>query len=186
VQWTAATNPEDKPIPIKIRPLMVDGRVKEFVTGPPHEITEHLFVVRRMFRVNDSLPDDSTPQWQWQRGEWLLVDRLTGRISPVNLPEFDVIYSPAIWYRDYVAYCGLSDDGKKTFALVALLNRRKAILKKPLPSVLPDDAAPDSECPTPTWQRSPVRVTFADASSEKQTFAIRGHAVDIVDDDDEE
>ncbi|HXJ89922.1 MAG TPA: hypothetical protein VMS18_24135 [Candidatus Binatia bacterium] len=186
VQWAAATNAEDKPIPIKIRPLMVDGRVKEFVTGMPHEITERLFVVRRMFRVNDSLPDDSTPRWQWQRGGWLLVDRLTGRISSVNLPEFDAIYSPATWYRDYVAYCGISDDGKKTFAVVAQLNRRKPILKKPLTSVLPEDAAPDSACPMPAWQRSPVRVTFADASSDKQTFAIRGRVVDIVNDDEEE
>src|SRR5215469_11528717 len=98
--------------------------------GPPHEITERLFVVRRMFRVNDGLADDSTPRWQWQRGGWLLVDRLTGRISPINLPEFDVIYSPASWYRDYVAYCGVSEAGKKTFAVVAQLNRRKPVLKK--------------------------------------------------------
>ena len=101
VQWTPGTNGDDKPLSIKIRPLIVDGRIKEYVTGAPHEVTERLFVVRRVFRVNDSLPDDSTPQWQWQRGGWLLVDRLTGRISAVNLPEFDIVYSAATWYRDY-------------------------------------------------------------------------------------
>jgi hypothetical protein len=58
VQWTAAINADEKPLPLKVRSLMVDARVKEYVTGPPHEITERLFVVRRMFRVNDSLPDD--------------------------------------------------------------------------------------------------------------------------------
>ena len=180
VQWTAAINADEEPLPMKARALMIDGRVKEYVTGPPHEITERLFVVRRIFRVNDSLPDDSTPRWQWQRGGWLLVDRLTGRISPVNLPEFDVIYSPATWYRDYVAYCGVSDDGKKTFAVVAQLNRRKPVLKKPLSPVLPDDAAPDSACSAPIWQRSPIRVTFATQGEAKQTFAIRGHMADVV------
>ena len=74
---------------IKIRALIVDGRVKEYVLGAPHEVTERLFVVRRAFRVNDSLPEDSAPRWQWQRGGWLLVDRVTGHISPINLPEFD-------------------------------------------------------------------------------------------------
>jgi hypothetical protein len=186
VQWTAAVNADEKPLAMKIRPLIVDGRVKEYVTGPPHEITERLFVVRRMFRVNDSLSDDSTPRWQWQRGGWLLVDRLTGRISPVNLPEFDVIYSPATWYRDYVAYCGVSDDGKKTFAVVAQLNRRKPVLKKALSATIADDAAPDSACPAPVWQRSPMRVTFEPQGEPKQSFAIRGHMADVVSEEEED
>ena len=70
---------------------MVDSRVKEYVMGTPHDITERLFIVRRVFRVNDNLPEYPTPQWQWQRGGWLLVDRLTGRISSVTLPDFDVL-----------------------------------------------------------------------------------------------
>jgi len=127
---------------------MVDGRVKEYVIGSPHEVTDRLFVVRRAFRVNDSLPQDSGPRWQWQRGGWLLVDRTTGRVSPINLPEFDAFYSAANWYRDYVAYCGVSDDGKKTYAMVAQLGRRKPVLKKPLSNDgLADDAPPDSACP---------------------------------------
>jgi hypothetical protein len=186
VQWTAAINGDDKPLSMKVRSLVVDGRVKEYVTGPPHEITERLFVVRRMFRVNDSLPEDSNPRWQWQRGGWLLVDRLTGRISPVNLPEFDVIYSPAIWYRDYIAYCGVSDDGKKTYAIVAQLNRRKPILKKVLSSPIADDAPPDSACPAPVWQRSPIRVSFEPQGETKQTFAIRGHMADVISDEDDD
>ena len=186
VQWTAAVNADEQPLPLKVRSLMVDGRVKEFVTGSPHEITERLFVVRRMFRVNDSLPDDSTPRWQWQRGGWLLVDRLTGRISPINLPEFDVIYSPATWYRDYVAYCGVSDDGKKTFAVVAQLNRRRPVLKKSLTAAITDNAAPDSACPAPTWQRAPMRVSFEPQAEAKQTFAIRGHMADLVSEEEDD
>jgi hypothetical protein len=132
VQWMVGTNGDDEQVSIKIRALVVDGRVREYVVGPPHEVTERLFVVRRVFRVNDALPEDAAPKWQWQRGGWLLVDRLTRRISAVTLPEFDVVYSASSWHRDYVAYCGVSDDGKKTFAIVAQLNRKKPVLKKPL------------------------------------------------------
>lgn len=186
VQWKAGTTSDDNPLALKIRPLIVDGRVKEYATGAPHEITERLFVVRRMFRVNDSLPEDSTPRWQWQRGGWLLVDRLTGRISPVNLPEFDLVYSAATWYRDYIAYCGVSEDGRKTFAMVAQLSRRKPVLKKSLSAVLSDEAAPDSACPAPVWQRSPIRVSFKPLTGARQTFAIRGHAADAVSDEEED
>jgi hypothetical protein len=186
-QWFSGSAADDKPVIIKIRALAVDGRVKEYVLGAPHEVTDRLFVVRRAFRVNDSLPEDSGPRWQWQRGGWLLVDRLTGRISAINLPEFDAYYSAASWFRDYVAYCGISDDGKKTYAMVAQLSRRKPVLKKELSNDgVPEDAAPDSACPLPSWQRRPVRVSFEPASGAKQIFAIRGHVVDLVNDAEEE
>jgi hypothetical protein len=187
VQWIPGGE-EKKPLTLKVRAVIVDGRVKEYVAGSPHEVTERLFVVRRVFRVNDSLPDEVGPsKWQWQRGGWLMVDRVTGRISPINLPEFDVFYSAATWYRDYVAYCGISDDGQKLYAVVAQLSRRKPVLKK----ILSNDGVPgsdgaDSACPTPTWQRSPVRVTFESAGGAKQTFSIRGHVVDVVNDAEED
>jgi hypothetical protein len=186
VQWLPRGT-DEKPMSLKIRALVVDGRVKEYVLGAPHEVTERLFVVRRVFRVNDSLPEDLGPRWQWQRGGWLLVDRLTARVSPINLPEFDVYSSAASWYRDYVAYCGVADDGKKTYAMVAQLSRRKPVLKKELSSDgVPEGAAPDTACLVPVWQRSPVRVSFEPAGSAKQTFAIRGHVVDLVNDAEEE
>ena len=186
VQWYANPGDEKSTI-LKVRALVVDGRVKEYVLGASHDVTERLFVVRRVFRVNDGLPDDSAPRWQWQRGGWLLVDRTTGRISAINLAEFDAFYSAASWYRDYVAYCGVSDDGKMTYAIVAQLSRRKPVLKRALSDEgVTEDAAPDSACPAPVWQRSPVRVSFQPASGAKQTFAIRGHVVDVVNDAEEE
>jgi len=193
-KWTSAEwypdtgTKDDKPLILKIRPLIVDGRVKEYVLSQPHEVTDRLFVVRRAFRVNDSLPDETgNPRWQWQRGGWLLVDRTTGRISAVNLPEFDAFYSSTSWYRDYAAYCGVAEDGKKTFAIVAQLNRRKPVLKRLLSDQgVPDDAAPDSACATPSWQRGPMRVSFEAAGAAKQTFAIRGHVVDVVNDAEED
>ena len=172
---------------IKIRALLVDGIVKEYTLGAQHEVTDRLFVVRRVFRVNDSLPEDSGPRWVWQRGGWMMVDRVTGRVSAINLPEFDFYYSAASWYRDYVAYCGVADDGKKTFAMVAQISRRKPVLKKELSGEgVSEDAAPDSACAVPAWQRGPVRVSFEAAGAGKQTFAIRGLVVDVVSDVEEE
>ena len=186
VQWLAGSS-TDKPVTLKIRALVIDGHVKGYAIGAPHEVTERLFVVRRAFRMNDSLPQDPAPRWQWERGGWLLVDRQTGHVSPINLPEFDVLYSAASWYRDYVAYCGVADDGKKTFAMVAQISRRKAVLRKQLSNPgIADDAAPDSACPPPVWQRSPVRVSFEQAGGASQTFAIRGHVVELVNDAEEE
>jgi hypothetical protein len=186
VKWFSG-NDETQPRTLKVRPLLVDGRIKEYTVGSSHEVTERLFVVQRAFRLNDSLPEDSgVPRWQWQRGGWLLVDRWTGHVSAINLVEFDSTYSAASWYRDYVAYCGVSDDGKKISAVVAQLSRRKPVLKKALAGSIADDALPDSACPAPTWQRGPVRVSFEPASDTRQTFAIRGHAVDLVSDAEED
>ena len=192
---TGASVADDKPLLLKVRPLLVDARIREFTLGPAHDITDRLFVVRRAFRVNDSLPQESgsPPHWLWQRGGWLLVDRTTAHISPLNLPEFDVLYSDTSWYRDYAAYCGVSEDGKKLYAVVAQIGRRKPVLKKSLEaetvaSAETKSAVPDSACPVPAWQRTPARVTFEPAGASKQTFAIRGHVVDLVteEEDDEE
>jgi len=189
VDWFPGTG-SNKSVTLKVRALVIDGRMKEHVLGPMHEVTERLFVVRRVFRVNDSLSDESAaPRWQWQRGGWMLVDRSTGHMTPVILPLFDNYYSVVGWYQDYAAYCGVSDDGKKIYAVVAQLSRHKAVLKKPIADSADnatDEPAHDSACPTPAWQRRPVRVTFEPAGQVKQTFVIRGHVVDMVSETDEE
>lgn len=183
VKWPDATG--QKLLDLKVRPLFVDARLKEYTAGGAHDLTERLFVVRRAFRVNDALPDEGTVRWQWQRGGWLMVDRATGKISQLSLPEFDPFYSTASWYRDYVAYCGVSEDGKKLYAMVAQVGRRKPILKKVLGEPDGDDA-PDSECPAPAWQRAPARVTFQPEESQKVMFSIRGRVVDVIHDAEEE
>ena len=129
VKWFTGPS-EDKPRDIHIRALYVDSKLKEFVLGEPHDVTDAGFVVRRAFRVNDQLPGEGIPKWKWQRDGWILVERQSGHISSLKLPEFDAFYSAASWYRDYVAYCGISDDGEKLYAMVAQLGRRKPILKK--------------------------------------------------------
>ena len=185
-KWYVGPN-ETTAVDLRVRALFVDTRLKEYTTGLPHDVTERLFVVRRVFRVNDALPEETgaPPRWQWQRGGWLLVDRVTGKVTQIALPEFDPYYSTASWYRDYVAYCGVSDDGKKLFAIVAQLGRRKPILKKPLGEPGGEDA-PDSECPAPAWQRQPVRVTFQPEEDQKLTYSVHGHVVDIVNDEEDD
>lgn len=166
---------------IRIRPLFVDSKLREFTLGEPHDVTDRIFVLRRAFRVNDWLPDDpkSVPKWKWQRGGWLLVDRLTGHISNLNLPEFDPFYSAASWYRDYVAYCGVSSDAEKAYAVVAEIGRKKPLLRKEM-GAFKDSAVPDSECPAPKWQRAPARVSFQPQGSAPLTFEIHGAAAEIA------
>ena len=183
VKWPDATG--KKLLDLKVRPLYVDTRLKEYTTGTAHELTDRLFAVRRVFRVNDALPEENALRWQWQRGGWLLVDRVSGRVSQLSLPEFDPFYSTASWYRDNVAYCGVSDDGKRLYVVVAQVGRRKPILKKPVGEPAGEDD-PDSECPAPTWERSPARVTFQPDDTQKLLFLIRSRVVDIVNEPDEE
>ena len=81
---------------LKIRALLVDGVLKEWTTGDAHDVTDRSFVVRRVIRLNDALPTDKPPEkpakiasnpapaashWVWQRGPWLLVDRVTGHVT---------------------------------------------------------------------------------------------------------
>lgn len=177
---------EDKTLDIKVRPLMVNGRIKEFTTGEPHDVTERLFVIRRAFRVNDNLPVEEAPvgqrkmpKWLWQRGGWLMVDRETARITQINLPEFDPFYSEAAWFRDYVAYCGISENSEKLYAIVAQLGRKKTVLKRDL-GASSQREMPDAECAVPQWEKQPVRVTFSPVRGEKVTFTVRGHSADVA------
>lgn len=183
VKWPDGSG--NKLLDLKVRPLIVDGRVKEYTTGAPHDVTDRMFAVQRAFRLNDALPGESGARWVWQRGGWLLVDRVSGRVSQLSLPEFDPFYSAASWFRDYVAYCGVSDDGKKLFAMVMQVGRRKPILKKPMGEPAGDDE-PDSECPAPVWHRAPIQVTFEPDDTQKVVFSIRGRVVDVLNEPDEE
>jgi hypothetical protein len=198
-KWTSAKwfvgEDETRSLDVKVRPLLVDGRNKEFTVGPAHDVTERTFVVQRMYRLNDSLENDSlqngsqqrgggSPRWRWERGGWLMIDRITGKVQPVPLPAFDPYFSAVTWFRDYAAYCGLSDDGKKLFAMVSQLGKRKPVLKKPIGDASDADM-PDSACSTPVWQRGPSRVTFAPQHDQKFTYTVRSHAVDLISEDED-
>jgi len=178
VQWFVT--PENS-VPITVRPLYVDGKLREFTTGDVHDVTDSAFVVRRAYRINDYLPEDQkkVPNWKWQRGDWLLVNRRTGNVSAVNLPEFDPFYSMVSWYRDYAAYCGIADEGTKISAMVAQLGNKKPVLRKVVATAKAADV-PDSECAQPKWQRDPTRVTFEPSGGQALTFEVRGHSADLA------
>jgi len=171
---------EDKAQDIKVRALYVDSKLREFTLGDPHDVTDHVFVVRRAYRVNDSLPDDpkAAPKWKWQRSGWLLVDRQTGRVSVLNLPEFDPFYSAVSWYRDFAAYCGISSDAEKVYVVVAQIGRKKPIVRKEIGAAHNSDV-PDSECPSPKWQRQPARVTFEPIGTAPLSFEIHGSSAEV-------
>ncbi len=174
---------ERDPVDLKVRPLLVDGRIREYVIENAHDVTDRLFVVRRAFRLNDLLPEDRPvpPRWTWRPGGWLLVDRQSGRVSVVNLVDFDANLSRTLWYRDYAAYCGVGEDGEKSYAVVVQLGRRKPVLRRAL------GGADDPEtCKVGGWQRQPTRISFESKAGGKLTFAIRSNAADLMPDVDPE
>jgi hypothetical protein len=157
---------------MKIRSLNIDGRSREFTIDQPHDVTDRVFVVRRAYRMNDALT--SRPDWKWQRDGWLLVDRGTGRVSKINLPDFDPFYSVVSWFRDYSAYCGVS-EGQKLYAIVSQLGQRKPVLRTYIGDAKAGDT-PDSECAAPVWQKQPVRVTFEPMNGQKRSYSIHGRS----------
>jgi hypothetical protein len=157
---------------MKIRSLNIDGRSREFTLDEPHDVTDRVFVIRRAYRMNDALT--SRPDWKWQRDGWLQVDRGSGRVSKVSLPDFDPFYSVVSWFRDYAAYCGVT-EGQKLYAVVAQLGQRKPVLRTHIGEAKAGDN-PDSECGAPVWQKQPVRVVFQPFSGQKHSFAIHGRS----------
>jgi hypothetical protein len=179
---------------LRIRGLFVDGALKEWTTGDPHDVTDRSFVVRRAMRLNDALPADTLDQkpasaasrWVWQRGPWLMVDRVTGHIAALKLPDYDPGVSQVSWFRDYAAYCGVTPSGKSLYALVAQIAARKPVLAKKL-SVFDahDQTAP--ACAPSDWQREPLRVTFHPAGKDAVSYdVVPGSAVLVEDSGDED
>lgn len=158
---------------LKIRPLVVDGDVKEWTTGDSHDVTDRSFVVRRAMRLNDALPGDKAGHWVWQRGPWLLIDRVTGHANPLKLPDYNPGVSQVSWFRDYGAYCGVTASGKSLYAVVAQVAARKPALAKKMDAFNPDPSAhTETVCPPPEWQREPLRITFHPAGKDPLSFDI--------------
>jgi hypothetical protein len=170
---------------LKIRALLVDGLLKEWTTGDAHDVTDRSFVVRRVIRLNDALPGDKPGKWVWQRGPWLLVDRVTGRVTALKLPDYNPGVSQVSWFRDYGAYCGVTASGKSLYAVVAQVEARKPVLAKKL-SAFDGDNHPDPACGPTDWQREPLRVTFHPAGQDAASYDIApGSAVLVEETEDE-
>jgi hypothetical protein len=170
---------------LSVRPLIVDGQVREWTTGDPHDVTDRSFAVRRAVRLNDALPTDRAPRWVWQRGPWLLIDRTSGKVTALHLPDFDPAVSQAVWFRDDVAYCGLSATGRQLLAVVAQVAARRPLLSKKLtPWDLADHPSP--ACAVAIWQRDPLKVTFQPTGAPQVSFDLVGASAVLVEDDDTE
>jgi hypothetical protein len=199
---------------LRIRALVVDGLVKEWTTGDAHDVTDRSFVVRRVIKINDSLPGEGSgsagggsggggpgvsgpggnagakselaaSHWVWQRGPWLLVDRVSGHVAALKLPDYDPGVSQVIWFRDYGAYCGVTATGKSLYAVVAQLAARKPALSKKLAGFTPENHQ-DPVCAATEWQREPLKVTFHPTGMGAVSFDLSpGSAVLVEDSADE-
>ncbi len=97
-----------------------------------------------------------------------MVDRVTGRVTALKLPDYDPGVSHVSWFRDYGAYCGLTASGKSLYAVVAQLTARR--LKRGCARSFEPESEAGSPCSTPDWQRDPMRVTFHPAGKDAVSF----------------
>ena len=169
-------NKSEEATTLRVRPLLIDGAQREWTVGELHEVTDRSFVIRRVLRINDSLPGDpaAVARWTWQPGPWLMVDRTTGHITALHLPAFDPEVSEAVWFRDYAAYCGIATTVKGGLvAVVAELGTRKAVVQRAI-GPWPQANAAYPVCAAAKWQRTPMRATIQPTGGEAMTFDVVG------------
>ena len=120
-------------------------------------------------------------EWVWQRGPWLMVDRVTGKVTALKLPDYDPGVSQVSWFRDYGAYCGLTATGKSLYAVVAQISARRPVLAKKISTF---DAASQTSpaCGPPDWQREPLRITFNPAGRTAVSYDIVPGSAVLVED----
>ena len=158
---------------LRVRPLVVDDKPREWTVGELHEVTDRTFVIRRALRINDALPGEPA-RWSWQPGPWLQVDRNSGHITPLHLPDFDPQISEVVWFRDYAAYCGLVPTLKGgVMAIVVELGTHKPVGQRVLAS-WPLDKPLYPVCSPAKWQRMPMRATLCLSGGEAVTFDVAG------------
>ncbi|SEB67076.1 hypothetical protein [Terriglobus roseus] len=168
---------------LRIRALTVDGILREWTTGNQHSVTERSFVSRRVLRVNDALPGDTAVRWVWLPGSWILVDRISGRVTPLHLPDFDSSLSEVVWYRDYAAYCGVHTAGKGAgvTAQVWQIGARRAALSRVIAGWSQAERVRPL-CATPVWQREPMRITMQAAGGDAISYEVVGTSMQLVED----
>jgi hypothetical protein len=173
----------DEASTLRVRALDVDDRQKEWTTGEVHDVTDRTFTVRRALRLNDALPTDPAPRWVWEAGPWLMVDRVSGHITALHLPDFDSVVSNVVWFRDYAAYCGIAPTARGgLYAVVAQLGARKAAVQKKIGD-WPQSNHFIPVCQPAKWQRLPMRVTLQPTSGTATTYDVFG-STSLVEDGD--
>ncbi len=179
----ARESKDDEAGTLRVRGLYVDDKLREWTTGDQHDVTDRSFVTRRVLHVNDALPGEKVGRWVWQPGPWLLVDRVSGRVTALHLPDFDSSISEAVWYRDYAAYCGIRSTAKSGGLAAEVWQigaRRPALQKVIAPWPQPERVRP--VCATAVWQREPMRVTLRATGGEPLQFMVTGTSSLLVED----
>ncbi len=169
---------------LKVRALYVDTRQKDWTTGDPHEVTERTFVVQRVLHVNDTLPEERGARWVWQPGPWVMVDRVTGRVTALHLPDFDAGVSDVVWYRDFAAYCGVhTAKGGGLTAIAWQIGARKAAVNKVI-GKWPQTERVRPVCTPAKWQREPMRVALQPTGSTAVSFDVVGTSTALIEEGD--
>src|ERR1700742_2020593 len=160
---------------LHVRPLMVDDKQREWTVGSIHDVTDRIFVVQRALHLNDGLPGEAV-HWTWQPGPWLSVDRVTGHITALHLPDFDAAVSDVVWFRDYAAYCGIATTAKGGLSPTAAQQAaRRAVVQKQI-GPWPQSNHFIPVCQPAQWQRLPMRVTLKPTGGEAATYDVVGTA----------
>ena len=184
-QATPDTKSEDSST-LRIRSLAVDGIQKEWTLGEVHDVTDRTFVVRRALRINDSLPAEPV-RWAWQPGPWLMVDRISGHITALHLPDFDPLVSDVVWFRDDAAYCGIASTAKGGIvAIIAQLGNRKPVVQKllaPWPQAGNQTSPSNPVCAPAIWHRIPMRATLQLTGAQPITYDVVG-SVSLIEEND--
>ena len=178
---------DSETLTLRVRPLIVDDKLKEWTTGEAHDVTDRTFAVRRAVRINDELPGEAKGRWIWERGPWLLIDRSNGHVVVLHPPDFDPAVSEIVWFRDYAAYCGVHATTKTQHldAVVFQIGTHRPLLNRPL-GAWNADAQSAAVCEAATWQRKPLRVTFHPTGAEPLQFDIVGLSAAMVEEADTE
>ena len=115
----------------------------------------------------------------------MLVDRITGRVTALHLPDFDSGVSDVIWYRDYAAYCGVHTAAKAggLSAVVWQIGARRAAVDKVI-GKWPQAEHAHAVCAPAKWQREPMRVTIQPTGATPISFDVIGSSTALVEDGD--
>ena len=123
-------------------------------------------------------------KWLWQRGGWLLVDRVSGKIALVKLPDFDAFYSEVSWYRDYAAYCGITSNGERVDARGRRDRRQEGVVSQGIGQGQHGRFVRQELRARRTGTGSRPRVTFLPKTGEKFTVNVSGRFADEAPDND--
>jgi hypothetical protein len=112
-----------------------------------------------------------------------MVDRVSGHITALHLPDFDPLVSDVIWFRDDAAYCGIASTAKGGIvAIITQLGAHKPIVQKllaPWPQTTPSNPI----CAAAIWERAPMRATLQLTGAQPVTYDVVG-SVSLIEEND--